>query len=191
MRCYLATVGGVRFIKWAQYSLVSFVKCDPPSILLCGGDKRYNAFKDVLAPICFSIVVNLEWHLRQRVMWCWRTQQASLQKVVWPWRERAFFTSKDKNKRVGDRLHPSCEVFGYLVLRGKLHLTPQFANLNSSSMGATDPWITSIDDVLDFPVKRMSKGSKIHSSSTHKGLTWSWSTHLQRLIVCWFGMHCF
>jgi hypothetical protein len=51
MRCYLATVGGVRFIKWAQ-DLVSFVKCDPPSILPCGGDKRYNAFKDVLATIC-------------------------------------------------------------------------------------------------------------------------------------------
>ena len=46
----LSTVGGVRFIKWAQ-DLVSFVKCDPPSILLSGGDTRYNAFKDVLAPI--------------------------------------------------------------------------------------------------------------------------------------------
>ena len=45
-------MGGVRFIEWAQ-DLVSFVKCEPPSILLCGGDKRYNAFKDVLAPICF------------------------------------------------------------------------------------------------------------------------------------------
>ena len=30
----------------------------------------------------------------------------------------------------------------------------------------------------------MSKGSKIHSSSTHKeGLTWSWSSHLQILFV--------
>ena len=30
----------------------------------------------------------------------------------------------------------------------------------------------------------MSKGSKIHSSSTHKeGLTWSWSSHLQSLFV--------
>ena len=48
----LSTVGGIRFIKWAQ-DLVSFVKCDPPSILLCGGDKRYNAFKDVLETICF------------------------------------------------------------------------------------------------------------------------------------------
>ena len=48
----LSTVGGVRFIKWVQ-DLVSFVKCEPPSILLCGGDKRYNAFKDILAPICF------------------------------------------------------------------------------------------------------------------------------------------
>ena len=45
-------MGGVRFIKWAQ-DLVSFVKCEPPSILLCGGDKRYNAFKDILAPISF------------------------------------------------------------------------------------------------------------------------------------------
>ena len=48
----LSTVGGVRFIKWAQ-DLVSFVKHDPPSILLHSGDKRYNAFKDVLAPISF------------------------------------------------------------------------------------------------------------------------------------------
>ena len=45
-------MGGVRFIEWAQ-DLVSFVKCEPPSILLCGGDKRYNAFKDILAPICY------------------------------------------------------------------------------------------------------------------------------------------
>jgi hypothetical protein len=74
----ISTVGSVRFIKWAQDSLVSFVKYEPPSILLCGGDKRYSAFKDVLAPICFvfSIVVNLKWHLRQRVMLCWRTQPA-------------------------------------------------------------------------------------------------------------------
>ena len=49
----LSTVGGVRFIKWAQDPLVSFVKCEPPSVLSCGGDKRYNAFKDILAPICF------------------------------------------------------------------------------------------------------------------------------------------
>jgi hypothetical protein len=47
----ISTVGGVRFIKWAQDPLVSFVKCEPPSILLCGGDTHYNAFKDVLAPI--------------------------------------------------------------------------------------------------------------------------------------------
>ena len=60
-------MGGVRFIKWVQ-DLVSFVKCVPPSILFCGGDKRYNAFKDVLAPILFSVVVNLEWQLRLRVM---------------------------------------------------------------------------------------------------------------------------
>ena len=46
----LSTVGGVRFIKWAQ-DLVSFVKCEPSSILC--GDKRYNAFKDIPAPICF------------------------------------------------------------------------------------------------------------------------------------------
>ena len=78
------------------------------------------------------------------------------------------------NKQVGDRLHPSCEVFAYLVLRGKRRLNPQFANLSSSSMGAIGPGIKSIDDVLEFPVKRMSKGSKIHSNSTHKeGLTWS------------------
>jgi hypothetical protein len=49
----ISIVGGVRFIKWAQDPFVSFVKCEPPSILLSGGDKRYSAFKDVLAPICF------------------------------------------------------------------------------------------------------------------------------------------
>ena len=49
----ISTVGGVRFIKWAQDPLVSFVKCEPPSILLSGGDKRYNAFKDILALISF------------------------------------------------------------------------------------------------------------------------------------------
>ena len=53
MRCYISTVGGVRFIKWAQDPLVSFVNGYNPSILPCGGDKRYNAFKDVLAPISF------------------------------------------------------------------------------------------------------------------------------------------
>jgi hypothetical protein len=66
----ISTVSGVRFIKWAQDPLVSFVKCEAPSILLHSGDKRYSAFKDVLSPIwCFSIViVNLKWHLRPRVM---------------------------------------------------------------------------------------------------------------------------
>ena len=47
----LSTLGGVRFIKWAQ-DIVSFVKHVPSSIFHCG-DKRYNAFKEVLAPICF------------------------------------------------------------------------------------------------------------------------------------------
>ena len=93
--------------------------------------------------------------------------------------------SSHHNKRVGDRLHPSWEVFAYLVLRGKVHLNPQFANLSFSRMGAIGPGITSIEEVLEFPVKRMSKGAKIYSSSTHKeGLTWSWSSHLQRLIIC-------
>ena len=67
--------------------------------------------------------------------------------------------------------HPSCEVFGYLVLRGKVHLNPQFANLSSSSMGAIGPGINSTEEVLEFPIERMSKGSKIHSSSTQEGLT--------------------
>jgi hypothetical protein len=48
----LSTVGDVRFIKWTQ-ELVSFVKHDPSSIFH-GGDKRYNAFKDILAPICIG-----------------------------------------------------------------------------------------------------------------------------------------
>ena len=65
-----------------------------------------------------------------------------------------------------------------------MRLNPQFANLSSSSMGAIGPGITSIEEVLEFPVKRMSKGARIYSSSTHKeGLTWSWSSHLQILFV--------
>jgi hypothetical protein len=61
------------------------------------------------------------------------------------------------NKRVGDRLHPSCEVFAYLVLRGKVRLSPQFATpLSSSRMGTIGPGVNSIEVVLSFPVKRMS-----------------------------------
>ena len=37
--------------------------------------------------------------------------------------------------------------------------------------------------MLEFSVKRMSKGAKIYSSSTHEGLTWSWNSHLQSLFV--------
>ena len=99
----LSTVGGVRFIKWAQDPLVSFVKCEPPSILLCSGNKRYNAFKDILAPIWFFSLSSSTWNGTSGWGLCSRTQQASLWKVVWPWRERAFFTTK--GKRVGDRLH--------------------------------------------------------------------------------------
>ena len=94
-------MGGVRFIKWAQDPLVSFVKGDPPSILLCSGDKHYNVFKDVLAPVwAFSIVVvNLEWHLRLRVMLEDPTSQPL----------KSSLTLKGKsflhNKQVGDRLH--------------------------------------------------------------------------------------
>ena len=51
-------------------------------------------------------------------------------------------------------------------------MNPQFANLSSSGMGAIGPGVTSIEEVLEFPIKRMIKGSKIDSSSTHKeGLT--------------------
>jgi hypothetical protein len=87
---------------------------------------------------------------------------------------KSSLTLKEKsflhNKQVGDRLHPCCEVFGYLVLRGKVCLNPQFANpLSSSRMGAIGPGITSIEEMLEFPVKRMmSKGAQIYSSSTHK-----------------------
>ena len=65
-----------------------------------------------------------------------------------------------------------------------MRLNPQFANLSSSRIGAIGPGITTIEEVLEFPVKRMSKGAKMYSSSTHKeGLTWSWSSHLQSLFV--------
>ena len=95
----LSTVGGVRFIKWANV-LVSIVKCEPPSILPSGGDKHYNAFKDVLAPICivFSIVVNLEWHLRQRVMLEDPTSQPLKSLTL---KGKSFL----HNKQVGDSLH--------------------------------------------------------------------------------------
>ena len=183
----ISTVGGVRFIKWAQ-DLVSFVKCEPPSILLCGGNKRYSAFKDILAPISF-----------------FRHHQPGMAPqaegyVGGPNQPLKSLTLKGKsflhNKRQTSwweiASHPSCEVFAYLVLRGKMRLNPQFANRSSSRMGAIGPGITSIEEVLEFPIKRMSKGSKIHSRSTREeGLTLSWSSHLQRLIVCWFGQHCF
>ena len=65
-----------------------------------------------------------------------------------------------------------------------MRLNPQFANLSSNSMGAIGPGITSIEEVLEFLAKRMSKGAKIYSSSTHEELTWSWSSHLQILLVC-------
>ena len=64
-----------------------------------------------------------------------------------------------------------------------MRLNPQFANLSSSRMGVIGPGITSIEEVLEFPVKRMSKGAKIYSSSTHKAVTWSWSSHLQSIFV--------
>ena len=160
----LSTVGGVRFIKWAQDPLVSFVKRDTPSILPCE-DKRYNAFKDVLAPISFfhhcqpgmaPQAVGQVGGLKKSAMKSWTLRG-----------KRAFF--KIKNKQVGYRMNPSCEVFAYLVLRGKMRLNPQFANLSSSRMGAIGPGITSIEEVLEFPVKRMSKGAKIYSSSTQGG----------------------
>ena len=103
------------------------------SILFCGGDKRYSAFKDVLAPIKFVfsiVVVNLEWHLRQRVMLEDPTSQPLKSSLTL--KGRSFLHIK----QVGDRLHPSCEVFAYLVLRGKMRLNPQFANLSPSRMGA-------------------------------------------------------
>jgi hypothetical protein len=66
-----------------------------------------------------------------------------------------------------------------------VRLNPQFANLSSSGMGAIGSGVNSIEEVLEFSVKRMRKGAKIYSTSTHKeGLTWSWSSHLQSLFVC-------
>ena len=59
-------------------------------------------------------------------------------------------------------------MFAYLVLKGKVCLNPEFANLSSSSMGAIGPGIKSTEDVHEFPVKKMSKGTKIPSNFTHK-----------------------
>ena len=49
-------------------------------------------------------------------------------------------------------------------------LNPQFANLSSSGMGAIGPGVTSIEEVLEFPVKRMSKGWLVGSSNITLGL---------------------
>ena len=38
-----------------------------------------------------------------------------------------------------------------------MRLNPQFANLSSSSMGAIGPGVNSIEEMLVFPVKRLSK----------------------------------
>ena len=93
----LSTVGGVRFIKWAQDPLVSFVKHDPPSVLLCSVVKHCNAFKDILAPISF-------FRCRQPGM----APQAEGY-VGGPNKPLKSLTLKGKsflhNKRVGDRLH--------------------------------------------------------------------------------------
>ena len=52
-----------------------------------------------------------------------------------------------------------------------MHHNPKFANLSSCGMGAIGPGITSIEDVLEFPVKRMSKGFKyIPVPHTRRGL---------------------
>ena len=159
----LPTVGGVRFIKWAQDPLVSFVKCEPPSIQL-SGDKQYSTFQDVLAPISFFC------HCKSQMAPQVEGYAGGPNQPL-----KSSLTLKGKsflhNKQVGERLHPSCEVSAYLVLRGKMHLNPQFANLSSSSMGAIGPGVNSIEEVLEFPVKRTNNGSKIHSNSTHKELT--------------------
>ena len=44
-------------------------------------------------------------------------------------------------------------MLAYLVLREKVCLNPQFANLSTSRMGASGPGIKSIEDVLEFPSK--------------------------------------
>ena len=48
-----------------------------------------------------------------------------------------------------------------------MRLNPQFANLSSSRMGAVGPGVNSIEEVLEFPVKRMSKGVKIYIPVPH------------------------
>ena len=96
---------GVIYCGWCKIHqmgprpLVSFVKCDPPSILH-GGDKHYSAFKDVLAAICivFSVFVNLEWHLMLRVMLEDPTSQPLKRLTL---KGKSFL----HNKQVGDRLH--------------------------------------------------------------------------------------
>ena len=48
-----------------------------------------------------------------------------------------------------------------------MRLNPQFANLSSSRMSAIGPGVNSVEEVLEFPIPRMSKGANIYSSSTH------------------------
>ena len=75
-----------------------------------------------------------------------------------------------------------------------MRLNPQFANLSSSSMGAIGPGVNSIEEVLEFPVKRMSKHlprwmqSITNSFVVKKALSLQGQTTFQRL-ACWVLQH--
>jgi hypothetical protein len=83
------SVGGVRFIKWAQ-DLVSFVKGNNPSNLYM--DKRYNTFKDFLASVCF-LHCHQHGMAPQAVGYVGGPNQPLKSLTL---RGKAFFTTKDK-----------------------------------------------------------------------------------------------
>ena len=65
-------------------------------------------------------------------------------------------------------------------------MNPQFANLSSSRMGAIGPGITSIEEVLEFPVKRMSKGAKyIPVPHTRRGLHGAGAVIFRVYLLIW------
>ena len=67
-----------------------------------------------------------------------------------------------------------------------MRLNPQFANLSSSRMGAIGPRILSTEEVLEFPVKRMSKEPKyIPVPHTRRGLHGAGAVIFRVYLLIW------
>ena len=61
-------------------------------------------------------------------------------------------------------------MLAYLVLTGKVRLSPQITNLCSSSMDAMGRGIKSMRDVLELPVQMTDEAAKIPSTFMHEEL---------------------